>query len=361
MNYSRAFSYVFEDKNWPSKILIAGLISLIPIIGQLYIIGWMVEIVRRVKANRTDVIPTTHFSYFLTLGLKLFVVSLIYSIPVLVLTCIINLITGAAGSGDSGNFASAFLAGLGCIGSLLSFVLSVAVALLGTYGTIKLAETDQIKACLDFTDAFNCIKANFSAFIIVELLAIVAGLIQSAGMIVCMIGVIFTVPYGVAITGNLVGQLWDNLKPYEKAAKPVRGAVSKVSDDIVEEAPFTKVRDIEKAAEEVQDYTSDAVEELQETADEAVETAADAVEEIAENFADVQETAEEAAEDAKDLVSDFAQDAQNITEDAAEEIHEAFEETAEAAEDILEAPALENNDAVPDSDTEGSETLPPFE
>ena len=34
MNYSRAFSYVFDDKNWLSKLLIAGLISLIPIIGQ---------------------------------------------------------------------------------------------------------------------------------------------------------------------------------------------------------------------------------------------------------------------------------------------------------------------------------------
>ena len=47
MNYSHAFSYVFEDKDWLSKILIAGLISLIPIVGQLYLFGWMIEIVRR--------------------------------------------------------------------------------------------------------------------------------------------------------------------------------------------------------------------------------------------------------------------------------------------------------------------------
>ena len=244
MNYTRAFSYVFEDKNWPSKLLIAGLISLIPIIGQFYLLGWVVEIVRRVKAGRVDILPTTHFSYFLTLGLKMFVVSLIYSIPVVILSCIITLINGQAEYAD-GSLSVVVYTSMGCFGSILSFVINCAIALLGTYGMIKLAQTDQIKSCLDFGDAFRTIKANLSAFIIVELLAIVAGLIQFAGLIFCFIGIIFTLPYGTAIVGHLVGQLWDNLKNPDNNRKPYRGAVKNETNNVADEAPFTKVQDIE--------------------------------------------------------------------------------------------------------------------
>ncbi len=263
MNYSRAFSYVFEDKNWISKILIAGLIFLIPVIGQIYLCGWMIEIVRRVKAGRTDILPTTHFTYFLTLGLKMVVVSLIYSIPVIIISGILQLLTSSAGNTDESVF-TIFFVGLGCVGGILSLVLQIAVSLLTTYGVIKLAETDQIKACLDFNDAFQCIKANIGPFIIVELLSIVASLIGAAGVLVC-IGFIFTVPYGTAITGHLVGQLWDNLKPYEKPSRSYRGSKVDHSDDIIEEAPFTMVQDIEKTvAAEAEDLKDTA----EETADE---------------------------------------------------------------------------------------------
>lgn len=241
MNYSRAFTYVFEDKNWLSKILIAGLISLIPIIGQFYILGWMIEIVRRVKANRTDILPTTHFSYFLTLGLKAFVVALIYSIPLIIITGIISLINTRTRSYD-GNTFTIVVSSMGFFGSIISLVVHIATSLLNTYGIIKLAETDQIKSCLDFKDAYETIKNNLTLFIIVELLSLAAGIIGSAGTILCIIGVIFTLPYGTAITGHLAGQLWKNLG----TANRYRGSAKTQSDDVIEEAPFTRVQDIEK-------------------------------------------------------------------------------------------------------------------
>ncbi len=325
MNYSRAFSYVFEDKNWLSKILIAGLISLIPIVGQIYLFGWMIEIIRRVKAGRSDILPTTHFSYFLTLGLKMFVVSLIYSIPVIIISGILQLLTSSASNADESIF-TIFFAGLGCIGGILSLVLNIAVALLGTYGAIKLAETDQIKACLDFNDAFQCIKNNIGAFIIVELLAIVAGLIEAAGAIIC-VGIIFTIPYGVAIVGNLCGQLWDNLKPYEKASRPFRGSAINRSGDIIEEAPFTRVQDIEKTAEAE-----------------------------AEQFVEeVKDAAEETADETDILISEIA---------AAEEEPESAQETQEVSEPEepeTETPETEEEKGEEESSEKPDDDLPSFE
>ena len=305
MNYSRAFSYVFEDKNWLSKILIAGLISLIPIIGQIYLFGWMVEIVRRTKAGRTDILPTTHFTYFLTLGLKVFVVCLIYSIPVIILSCILGLMNTSVENSDS-SMITVIFTGVGCLGSVLTFVVHVAVSLLGTYGIIKLADTDQIKACLDFNDAFYTIKDNIGTFIIVELLALVAGLIQSAGIILCFVGAILTVPYGVAITGNLVGQLWDNLKVNPDSRKPRRGTVSEpAAEDIIEEAPFTMVDDIEKQVADVPeepkneefviDDAEPVIEETEQPESEEAEVEAEAEAE-AEAVPETEETVDEAPE-----------------------------------------------------------------
>ena len=323
MNYSRAFSYVFEDKNWLSKILIAGLISLIPIIGQIYLFGWMVEIVRRTKAGRTDILPTTHFTYFLTLGLKVFVVCLIYSIPVIILSCILGLMNTSVENSDS-SMITVIFTGVGCLGSILTFIVHVAVSLLGTYGIIKLAETDQIKACLDFNDAFNTIKDNIGTFIIVELLALVAGLIQSAGFILCFVGAILTVPYGVAIVGNLVGQLWDNLKVNPDSRKPRRGTVSEpAAEDIIEEAPFTMVDDIEKQVADVPeepkneefviDDAEPVIEETEQPESEEAEVEAEAEAE-AEAVPETEETVDEAPEEAPEETPDSQEEEKSDTD-----------------------------------------------
>ena len=287
MNYSKAFSYVFDDKNWLSKILIAGLISLIPIVGQIYLMGWSIEIIRRYKAGRTDILPATHFTAFLTLGLKMVVVGLIYSIPVIILSFILNLFTGIASNSDSGMVEFIF-GSLGCFGGLLSIVVNFLIALVGIYGMIKI---DQIKACLDPSDIYNTIRANLSNFIVVALLILVAELIQGAGLIIC-IGIIFTVPYGTAISAHLVGQLWDNLKPYGSPARPFRGSTKSAEDDIIEEAPFTKVEDIEKKAAAAEPMAEETPEEI--VIEEPVQEESPA-EDVLEEPAAAEPAAEEAA------------------------------------------------------------------
>ena len=244
MKYSKAFSYVFEDSNWISKILIAGLISLIPIVGQIYISGWLVEIVRRVKAGRTDILPATHFSYFLTLGLKMFVVVLIYSLPVSIITSLISVVNRSIDA-DSSGFVVMIAVSVSCLGSIISILLGVALSMLTSYGTIKLAETDQIRPCLNIREAFYCIRDNFKLFLIVMLFHILISIIAPMGMVACLIGLIFTIPYASAVSGHLIGQLWDNLDEKTDRSSRVRGAAQH-TDDIIEEAPFTKVQDIEE-------------------------------------------------------------------------------------------------------------------
>ncbi len=84
MNISRAFSFVSNDKDWISKLIIAGLISLIPIVGILYLTGWMMEIAVRYHDSRTELLPV-NFGRYIANGFKVTVIGMIYSIPIAIL------------------------------------------------------------------------------------------------------------------------------------------------------------------------------------------------------------------------------------------------------------------------------------
>ena len=347
MNNSRAFSYVFEDKNWFSKLVIAGLIGLIPIVGQFYLTGWTIEIIRRTKAGRKDILPTTHFSYFLTLGLKSFVVTLIYMIPVIIVTSIITLTAETRSYGD-GSFTIVFTS-TSFFGNLITLLVQICCGFLVTYGMIKMAETDEIKGCLNFSDAYNTIKNNLSAFIIVALLTIVSSIIGFAGIILCFIGLIFTYPYSLAINGYLMGNLWLHEKPAQAAQPRVRTQTPPAapSEEFVE-APFTKVQDIENDAAAAQPKASSDDVIVVEVPKEAVQKAEDVLQAVSDKAETAAENISAKVETAAENISTKAGTAASYVDDV---ISNVADNAAKENDTPEETPADGNNNS----------NIPPFE
>ncbi len=92
MNIGKAFTFAFEDKDWLKKIGIAGLVMLIPLIGQITVMGWAIEVTRRVINRESETLPDwSAFGDYLVKGLKLFVISLVYSLPIILLSLCVNL------------------------------------------------------------------------------------------------------------------------------------------------------------------------------------------------------------------------------------------------------------------------------
>mgnify|MGYP000367712950 CR=1 FL=1 len=52
MDIAKTFDFIKEDKDWIVKLLIAGLIFLIPVVGQIYAWGWMMEISKRTELGK---------------------------------------------------------------------------------------------------------------------------------------------------------------------------------------------------------------------------------------------------------------------------------------------------------------------
>ena len=80
MNFGQAFTYVFEDPDWAKKLLIPALVSLIPIIGQLVVLGWMLEVTRRVIQQNPRPLPELDFGRQLGEGFKGFIIGLVYAL-----------------------------------------------------------------------------------------------------------------------------------------------------------------------------------------------------------------------------------------------------------------------------------------
>jgi hypothetical protein len=86
MDFGLSFSFPFQDDDWIKKFVLTVVISFIPVIGQLALLGWMVELTRRViRGDATPLPDWADFGGILLLGLKMFVIGFVYSLPLILL------------------------------------------------------------------------------------------------------------------------------------------------------------------------------------------------------------------------------------------------------------------------------------
>lgn len=333
MNYSKAFSYMFQDNDWFGKLLVVGLISLIPVVGQLYLLGWSVEVLRRVRANRQDLLPRTHFTEFVKIGFSAGVLDIFFFIPAYLILGFNKILQNIINKNDNVSiFSMSFL----CVMSVVALIVAYLMSFLAIVGRINYAKTGDLVSCLNYTETFRVVKANWQILAVVALMEIVAGLIGIIGGIFCFIGLIFTLPYACAVSSHMLGQLWDLLVVPEASEKPVafRGA-AKASDDVMEQ-PVAPVRKPASAPTEWEDpvLKNEPVEPFEgEIIEKPVEEA-------------VTEAAEEAAEAAEDIAA--------AVEDDVEKTVAEVEANAAEAPDVI----LGNPPAEPPVD---DDPLPPFE
>ncbi len=214
MDFGSSFSFVFKDPDWFKKLAIMGLVTLIPVVGQLTLMGWMAEMIRRVaQGNLEPRLPDLEFGKQLGDGFKLFVVALVYSVPLLIIYLpfvIVMAIVGDSASSDAA--VTAILVSSICV-AIFAIVYGILMALVipAAYGRTAVLGT--ISAGLKFGEVFKMVKENLSAYFIVFLGTLAASFIASLGSIACGIGILLTVPFSQAMMGHLIGQAYSKSAP----------------------------------------------------------------------------------------------------------------------------------------------------
>ncbi|NPA92898.1 MAG: DUF4013 domain-containing protein [Chloroflexi bacterium] len=210
MDFGKAFSYVFEDEGWITKLLIGGLILLIPIVGALTVLGWALEIGRRVASGQeSDILPDwSDFGTYLVRGLKAFVVMFVYALPIIILEiCPITLTAMAQGMESQSMASIAQIINL--LVSCVVFVYEIFLLIIAPAALMRFTmQGDDIKAGLAFGEIFSQVKANLGVYVMVALGQILAYFIGGLGIIACGIGLLFTVPYAYAVVGHFYGQAY---------------------------------------------------------------------------------------------------------------------------------------------------------
>ena len=206
---SDSVAWPSRDPEWVTKVLLIGLINLIPIVGQLNLLGWMLAALDNLRAGRPE-LPPAGFQY-IGRGLNLFVVFLVYG---LVLGATFGILFGVGLGITAGNDGQGNAIGVPLI--LLAYallLLGVLVWYLFTPAVIVATERGGIAGGLNLPRLIAMVGADVNGALQHGLFALVAYLIGGLGAILCLIGQIFTAPYGYAVLAGVVHH-------YEQTAGP---------------------------------------------------------------------------------------------------------------------------------------------
>ncbi|GAB4490468.1 MAG: DUF4013 domain-containing protein [Anaerolineales bacterium] len=222
MEFGRAFTYITQDPDWLKKVGIAAGLMLIPVLGWIIVGGWGLEITRRVIQDDPTPLPDwSDFGNFAMLGLKGFVVGLVFSLPGgLVNTCQ-STITALTSNPDVlrelGSDAATVLASAGgivalccgCLGLILSLAATfISPAALGN----MMANDGQLGAAFRFGEVFGMVRSAIGPYLMVLLGTLVVAFIVPFGLIICFIGIAATAAWGSTVLYHLYGQAYKAAK-----------------------------------------------------------------------------------------------------------------------------------------------------
>ena len=220
MDIGKSIGFVFEDEKWIEKVLIGGLVSLIPLVGSFLIIGYIVKLVRNVRNGDPKPLPEwTEWGELLVDGFKLFVVYFLWSLPLIVilLFAIIPSAMMSNSDGDASTFVGLFATCFGCI----SFLYWIVLTLVSPAILIRFAETGEIGDGLNFNAILTFSKGHIGEIILVVIVGIVISSLASiVGSLLCIIGVIFTGFWSNAVIAFMIAHIGKDDAPVTNVFEP---------------------------------------------------------------------------------------------------------------------------------------------
>lgn len=209
MDIGRAFSYVFEDEEWLTVILLGGLILIVPIFGQIVLIGFLLETARNVASGHERPLPKwNHLGETFRLGLPGFLIQLVYALPIILLACVFACVA-AFGSGlaaeSEGAAGGLFLGAFFCLFPLI-FLVSLIIQPLTLAATVRYLQTGSLGESLRVGEVVGMLRSDLGGWFVLWLLQILCGIVGGLGGVFFGIGALFTAVYGQAVFGHLLGQ-----------------------------------------------------------------------------------------------------------------------------------------------------------
>lgn len=225
----RAFTYIFDDPDWVSKVIVTAIVSvmstlltpfLIGLVGWAILLGYQVELVRNVRLGYPRPLPVwDDFGRYLSLGTGVIVAFVAYNVPNLLLGFVSLLIASNAGEGL---LSGGLIMTLTCCLLPILLVYNLIIQPLFALGMGRYADEPTVGVFFEFGVLIAALRSRQEAVIQWVLGMIIASLVYSLLGVVPCLGWLAIAGVSVLISGSLNGQLAAAALGKGKA-KPKRG------------------------------------------------------------------------------------------------------------------------------------------
>jgi hypothetical protein len=196
LDFGRCFTFVTEDPDWITKVILGGLFTLLSgfLIGVPFVLGYWARTAKNVAAGQRQPLPSwDDLGGLFSDGLRLFGVSLVYGLGIsLVLGLVMGLVmipVIALGATDGAEGAAAALGGLGIllVYGLVFVVMLISIAFLPA-AMLRAAVRESFGEGFAFGATLGFIQANLGNYALAIVIYLLASFLSQFGFILCCVG-----------------------------------------------------------------------------------------------------------------------------------------------------------------------------
>ncbi len=217
MDIRKAFTYLFDDPEWITKVLIGGILNLFGflIIPSLLVGGYMIVHARRVALGEDTRLPRwENWGEYLAKGILSVIINFVYSLPIIVLGACLALVSAAFGSdGSNSNNPAPIIASV-CLG-LPMLVYGLVIAFVLPAARLRYAVTDDLGAAFRFGEVFALINSaldRYLTFVVVSIAALlIAFVVTLVTLPLCGLGILvapFVTFWSYGVWAYALGQFY---------------------------------------------------------------------------------------------------------------------------------------------------------
>lgn len=214
IDFGRPFTFVFDDPDWIRKVLVGGLMYLLSflLIGIFFVFGYCARLARNVAAGAARPLPEwDQWGEDFVEGLKLFVIVLIYYIPVMALV-VLGLggtaILGALADDTGADALAALSGGMFSIGMCLIYILALAIAVILPAALTLAVMRRSFSAAFDLSAVFAYIGQNAANYVLAIAVHFIAGFLAQFGFFLLCVGLLFTAFWAQLATTHAFGEAY---------------------------------------------------------------------------------------------------------------------------------------------------------
>jgi hypothetical protein len=207
MDLGRAFSYVFDDDQWLTVILLGGLLFIVPIFGQIVLLGFMLAAARNVMQGSPNPLPRwDNLGDKFVQGLYALGIQIVYTLPIMIPVILLSCVAAAMGAAADSEAAAATMVSLFLCLMPILIIGGIVLQILGFAATLRYLQTGAFGSAMQFGEVIGMVRSDIGGWLVLWLLYLLCSIIASAGSIAFGVGVLFTTVYGQAVFGHLLGQ-----------------------------------------------------------------------------------------------------------------------------------------------------------